>query len=179
MKAFRPDSAKLRELILYICNRCDLMPSWGRTKLAKLLYFSDFRHYRKHGRPITCAIYVCAPQGPIPDGFHDRLKELTKGGDLVEIKREIGDYSELRPTAVRPANLKDFAPEEISTVEWVINEYAGLTATELSEISHREPGWMLANPGERIPYEAALISKERPTEEELDFLRKQLALEAR
>ncbi len=176
MNEWKNDPGKLKELILYICGRCDMMPSWGRTKLAKLLYFSDFRHYRKHGRPITGADYVCAPQGPIPDGLRQRLKELTKDGDLVEIKREIGDYHELRPTAVRSSNLEVFSAIEIATVERVLDEYAHLTATQLSEASHNEPGWRLAQPGEKIPYGAALISTERPTAEEMDFLRKQVAL---
>ena len=167
--------AKFDELVVYVCSGCDMLPSWGRTKLAKLLYFSDFRHYRKHGVSITGIDYTCRPQGPVPSTFYDSLRHLVSTGAVVELEREIGDYQEKRPTAVRSADLSTFSAEEISTVDWVIREYGRLNAVQLSELSHKEPGWRLARPGESIPIETALLSSDRLTSEELDFVRKQVA----
>ncbi|MFA5885459.1 MAG: Panacea domain-containing protein [Acidimicrobiia bacterium] len=40
----------------------------------------------------------------------------------------------------------------------VLADLAHLTAKHVSDLSHAEPGWLLVDDGETIPYEAALIA---------------------
>ena len=44
---------KLRELIIYISDKCIDDETFGAVKLNKILYLSDFDHYAKYGIPIT------------------------------------------------------------------------------------------------------------------------------
>ena len=57
----------------------------------------------------------------------------------------------------RPADLSVFTSEEIATIDQVLTDLEGLTATQVSDLSHEEPGWRLVADGETIPYEAALV----------------------
>ena len=45
----------------------------GITKLNKLLYYSDFEHYRLYGRPIIGDEYVKMGQGPVPERAYEHL----------------------------------------------------------------------------------------------------------
>ena len=53
---FKP--RKMREVILYLLNKCGSMT---KEKLCGLLYFCDFDHYEKHQKSITGATYIKKP----------------------------------------------------------------------------------------------------------------------
>ncbi len=49
---------KLKELILYICEKCKDDPSFDYEKLKRILYLADFRFYGETGRSITGTQYI-------------------------------------------------------------------------------------------------------------------------
>ncbi len=67
------DEAKLVELILYIADKCENDPHFGKTKLNKILFFSDMLYYGFFGNAITGversyperldAARICPPYG--------------------------------------------------------------------------------------------------------------------
>ena len=65
------------------------------------------------------------------------------------------------------ADLTGFNGEEIAMVDSVISLFWGLSARQVSEISHEFDGWKLAEYKETIPYDMALLSDREPTEEDL------------
>lgn len=168
-RKFQP--AKFDELIVYLSERCDMQPSWGRTKLFKLLYFCDFTAYRELNSAITWATYSKMPNGPVPKEGYPALERLKKSRRLDEITRDIGDYREFRPVALDKAKVDSFTPSEVSVIERTLSDFGGLNATQLSEISHNEQGWRFAHPNEVIPYFTALRSVREPTAEEIDYVR--------
>jgi hypothetical protein len=56
MAAF--DRERFEGLILYIAHRRRDDVRFGRTKLAKVLFFSDFSVYQDQGEPLTGATYI-------------------------------------------------------------------------------------------------------------------------
>ena len=58
---------KLRELILYICRASESDEAFGKVKLNKLLFFSDFSAYVDLGQSITRQDYKKLKQGPVPN----------------------------------------------------------------------------------------------------------------
>jgi len=157
----RYDEPKLRELMLYVAQQLEADRAGGATKLNKVLYFADFAHVRRTGRPITGAEYQKLPQGPAPRRLLPVRKGLVDAGD-AEIRAEsyLG-YEQHRLIAKRPPDLSLFSPEELDSVDRVLEDLAHLTAAQVSALSHAEPGWLLVDDGERIPYEAALIAPEQ------------------
>ncbi|MDZ7674543.1 MAG: hypothetical protein U5K30_05690 [Acidimicrobiales bacterium] len=50
-----------------------------------------------------------------------------------------------------------FTEDELATVDDVLVQLGGLTAAQVSELSHQEPGWQLTEDGEIIPYSTAFL----------------------
>src|SRR5215510_5956153 len=68
---------KLMQLIVFFAHHEAVKPL-GKTKLFKLLYFTDVTHMRTVGEPITGAEYLKYPNGPVPVQGDFALKELQK-----------------------------------------------------------------------------------------------------
>ena len=66
MGLFIYDEAKFTELLLHVADRLRNDRAGGATKLNKVLYFADFAHVRRHGRPISGAEYQKLAHGPAP-----------------------------------------------------------------------------------------------------------------
>lgn len=57
---------RFRELIVYIASKSIDDPSFGATKLNKILYYSDFKAFERFGVPLTGAPYFRLKNGPAP-----------------------------------------------------------------------------------------------------------------
>ncbi len=157
---------RVRELILFIAEKLKNDPHFGRTKLAKIMFFSDFASYRKHGRPVSGSKYIRLDRGPVPNDYNSIMQEMERNGLLETNSREVHKYVQKRPVAKRKADLNGFSAQDIEVVEQTINELDKMNATELS---HRTHGiaWRLSEGQHYIPYEYALYSDEPLTDEEL------------
>lgn len=156
---------RLRELILYIAEKLEDDPNFGRTKLAKIIYFSDMESYRMHRRPVSGSAFVRMAYGPLPKNFLNTLDELKEEGRIDEIEREYFDYTQKR-IVVRSGKSGDmFSEAELGVVDGIIQKFRDWNAVGLSERSHGV-AWRLTEEGNPIPYEYALYSDEPLTEEE-------------
>lgn len=175
-----PDDEKLRELILYISWMCEDDPTFGATKLNKILFFSDFRAYRLLGHSITGQEYQALEQGPAPRKLLPLRDALKREGALVIRERDFYDRRQSQTIALRSPDLSKFTPQELAIVQRVIDEWRGRTASEMSRASHEFVGWQLADAGETIPYPTALFEDHEPTRGELEFAAglEQMALDA-
>lgn len=161
------DDQKMAELILYISDKSQLDPPYGAVKLNKILFYADFLHYAKHGKPITGQEYMKLNQGPAPRRLLPVRSRLIAGGELIVRKVPYGTKRQERPIALRAADLTGFNGEEIAIVDSVITLFWGMSARRVSDISHEFVGWKSAEYKETIPYDMALISDYEPTDEDL------------
>lgn len=149
---------KLTELVLYIATQTQGDRAAGATKLNKYLYFADFSAVRRLGRPITGADYQKLRFGPAPRRLAPVREQLLRLGDarLEERVDALGYvHHELIPLRQPRTNL--FTADELSLVDQVIDALRESSASEVSELSHREAGWQLVDEGESIPYELAFV----------------------
>ena len=160
------DADKLRELVLHISRQSEGDPCFGAIKLNKILFYADFLAYRNFGRPITGAEYQKLEHGPAPRQLKPLCDRMKREGALAVRKAEFGGYMQHRTLALREPILGKFTAEEIALVDSVIQQLWGQNASEVSERSHRFPGWQLAKLGETIPYSVALLTYRDPTEKE-------------
>ena len=156
---------RLRELILYIAEKLKDDPNFGRTKLAKVIYFSDFRSYTMHGRPVSGSRYIRLPHGPVPNDYNSIMIEMETNGLVETISSDVHNYVQKRPVALRKADLSSFSAQEIDVVNQVIDELIHLNASEPSNRTHGI-AWRLSEGQHYIPYEYALYSDEPLTEDE-------------
>lgn len=146
------------ELVLYVAKKCEGDPTFGAVKLNKILYYCDFFAYRQLGMPITGAEYQALRLGPAPRRLLPVQRRIEQNGDGILRETEYGIHTQKRLIALRDADLTGFSGPEIGLVDTVIDVLKGHSAGDVTEVSHFEPGWQLAEEGETIPYEAAFVS---------------------
>ena len=151
------DKQKFKELVLYITEKCETDPSFGVTKLNKLLYYCDFMAYVELGKAVTGAGYQRREFGPAPKVLLPLRSEMASEGSLYIREVSKYGYQQKRPMALRSADLAAFSGEEIALIDTIIDACWDMDASQISEMSHRDIGWQLAQDGETIPYETAFI----------------------
>jgi len=171
LKRFEFDAEKFKELIVYIAAASRDDPTFGAVKLNKILYYTDFAAYRRFGQPITGATYFKLREGPAPRELLVTRDELIEQGRLRIEEQPYFGYMQKRlvPSEDSEPAPEFLSPEEQKLVEEIIAFFRGKTAREVSDYSHREPGWIIAEDRADIPYESAWLSAEpvdQETEEE-------------
>lgn len=150
-------TTKFKELILYIAQKQQDDQTFGRVKLAKLLFFADFEAYGRLGEAISGASYQKLEQGPAARQYKPVSYEMYGDGDIRE---EVGDsfgHTQMKLVPLREARVSVFTDEELAIIDQIVEEHRGMSAAEISEKSHRLMGWRVARLHERIPYEAVFI----------------------
>jgi hypothetical protein len=160
MRHFTENREKLKELILYVSEKCGDDPRYGATKLNKILFFSDFFAYAKYGEPITGAEYMRESYGPIPKRLLPARQELVSEGALAIQESQVSHTAtQKRPVSLRAANLALFTGQQIALVDWVIEQLRGANASSVSKHTHKYAMWQAASNGETIPYETVFVSE--------------------
>jgi len=122
-----------------------------KTKLNKLLFYADFVNFYHYGRSISGFKYLHLPYGPVPNGYEETLNGLKTEG-IIEILAS--GSSELIGNGTNKVNT-GLTPEEIETLDWVAATYGKMSASQLTELSHRERAYRDTKTGEEIAYEYA------------------------
>lgn len=153
------DETRFRELMLYLAYRCQDAVYFGSTKLCKLLYYSDYTAFARTGAPITGADYIRQPHGPMPREFYRQRDGLIEAGLARMEMRVVFHHDQERLVPLVDGSYFDdkFSDPELDAIEWTLDKMAGMTASEASDYSHGEVGWIIAEDGDTIPYEAAYI----------------------
>lgn len=129
-----------------------------KTKLNKLLFYADFINYHSYGHSISGSRYVHLPYGPVPDGYEETLDTLNHYGVIDVLKQNSADLVR------RGDNKADqfLTSEERATLDWVLTKYGSMSASQLTEISHREKAYKNTKTGEEIAYEYAKFFENLP-----------------
>jgi uncharacterized phage-associated protein len=156
-----PD-ARLRELILYIAEKCGTDPEFSATRVNKIFFYADFLSFARTGTPITGAAYQALEHGPVPKRLLPVRKRMVDSGELEIRKVRKYTYSRHQYVALRSAKLDEFfKPSDIALVDEIIEAFRGTSAQTISRFSHHRL-WRIArgpsNVDGPIPYEAMYIS---------------------
>jgi uncharacterized phage-associated protein len=146
---------KMAAMVSFIAERTtDLY----KTKLNKLLFYGDFVNFYLHGNSISGSRYVHLPYGPVPDGYEDTLETLNHYGIVDVTKKEGSDL--ITPGDRLAGDLLN--ADEKRALGWVMETYGSLSASQLTEISHREKAYKSTRTGEEIAYEYAKFMAKLP-----------------
>jgi hypothetical protein len=162
------DATKFKELMLYAAVKSAEDPTFGATKLNKILFFSDFLHYGLAGSSITGATYKRKANGPVATQLPAMAREieLTHHGHFVV--RPYFNLKQRRLVPDRSANPLIFLDEERDLIDDVITNLEGSNAADVSNLSHiRSRAWQVAEEGEVIPYNAVFLSTRKATPSDL------------
>ena len=165
---------RLKEIIIYISSKCQDDPTFGATKLNKILYFSDFTSFSECGEPVTGVEYMRLGQGPVPKHLIPVSEHMKAKHEIFIETREYFGHEQLRVIPMREANIDIFKPRDIAIVDEVIRLLWGETADRVSRMSHGI-AWKMFQDKQSIPYEAAYLSNASPTQEDIDWAEELIA----
>lgn len=112
---------------------------------------------RTYGVSITGAAYQKLPQGPAPRQLVPVRQRLIAGGAArLEITQYLG-MPQHRLIPLRAPKADSLSQQERDTVDDVIGALWGKSATQVSELSHRELGWIMVGEYEDTPLSTAYL----------------------
>ena len=145
---------KFREVLLYLLERIGAKPNVGETVIYKLLYFIDFDYYEKYEEQLIGATYQKNHYGPTPLEFHEIVATMIEEDELEKHSREYHGYPQKRYLPLREPDLSVLNGREIEVINDVISRASDMSATRISEYSHGDIPWLVAEDGDIIQYEA-------------------------
>lgn len=158
----RFNKKKMKELILFVSSLNKDSPAFGSTALNKMLFYSDVFAFLLHGKSITGASYVKEKYGPVPKELMEVRRELLRESALEIQEVERSGKIQRRPVSLRGTNERVFSQSEITIIRDVITQLQNQSAISVSEISHKEFPWLVANEGEEIPYSSFFLRRVNP-----------------
>lgn len=127
-----------------------------KTKLAKLVYFSDFAWYYHNGKSMTNAMYRRIPKGPVADDYFRAIDELYEEQAIaIEPK---GPALMISAVEVVSSNL--LSSDELSMVGNICEKWKGFSTDSIVEFTHNQNPWKNSAAGTMIPYEMILSEQE-------------------
>jgi len=142
---------KLFSAILLFCSDDRVFT----TKLNKLLFYSDFSHFKNHGFGITGLKYIAIAHGPAPEQWDFYFGELVREGMLGVEEVTFKDGSGYRYWSIAEPDLSIFPKEELATLFRIKEYFKDYTATQIKERSHEESAYTDNADKEEISYEYA------------------------
>lgn len=144
---------KLREVLLYVLDKVGAKPNVGETVLYKFLYFIDFDYYEKHGKSITGLTYVRNHYGPTPTrAFVDVIKQMQADDELEIISTKYFYNTQKKYLPTKKADLHALSAMELAHIDYELSRLGDKSASELSDLSHKDTPWIVAQPGTQIKY---------------------------
>lgn len=147
---------KFRQVLLYILKKVGGKPNVGMTVLYKLLYFIDFDYYEKYEDQLMGLVYLKNHRGPTPLLFGNLISDMEKSGQVEIIKSKFYQYPQTK-YLVNPEVEPDLSVlngKEQEHIDWELQRLSDLTATQLSNLSHKDVPWVSAENGKPLDYES-------------------------
>ncbi len=156
----KPALGRITQMVLFFAGR--LQP-W-KTQLNKLLFYTDFLMFKENGMSISGLRYRAIQNGPVPCNYDSLFEYLVNRRRIAISKIAFSPFQvgeQFQPATGLEHDIFIFSQEEQLVMERVASHFEGLNATQISELSHREEGWIENHERhELIPYSYAFRLKE-------------------
>ncbi|OLS39194.1 type II TA system antitoxin MqsA family protein [Bacillus sp. MRMR6] len=141
---------KLINMILYFTQN-----GVPKTKLMKLLFYTDFLNYKRNLLSMSGTPYVRLPYGPVPKD-HDLLLSSIAKNDLIEIEYDFyNEYTFINIKSKQDFDDTLFERDEIKIMQSVKEHFKNYGSGAISDFSHEEEGWKNTEDREIISYDYA------------------------
>ena len=147
------DYEKLCAMVLFFANKnTELL----KTKLMKLLNYSDMIFYKENGISISGLKYAHLPYGPVPDHFDmilgkmaaDHIAHIDVFYDGVYEKHQVVPECDTPEGAL--------SETELEVLNRIYEKFKNFGSVEISDYSHKEKGYNATKTGETISYAYAM-----------------------
>jgi len=128
-----------------------------KSKLAKLVYLSDFIWYFLNLSPMSGMAYRKLAYGPVSDLYFRAIDELEENGTII---REPKGKAFLYFLVEKEAPTNRLSPDEVNLIEKIGDTWRSKPTDDIVNFTHEQLPWQTCKDGEVIPY--SLITKEEP-----------------
>lgn len=143
------DYEKVCAMVLFFAHRsAELL----KTKLMKLLNYSDMIYYKENGISMSGLKYTHLPYGPVPENFDMLLGKMTADHIAhIEVVYENGyEKHQVIPERDTPEGV--LSEEELDVLERIYIKFKDFGSVDISNYSHQEKGYVSTKQGEIISY---------------------------
>lgn len=142
---------KFINMILYFTTNGVL-----KTKLMKLLWYSDFLYFKRQTVSITGATYVKYPYGPVPKD-HDIALAHLQHMNVIEVDELTNDegWTMMMIKASEPFDSTIFSDDELETMLEIEAHFRDYGSRKISDYAHNEKGWLETEEKQPISYRYA------------------------
>lgn len=143
------DYEKFCAMVLFFAHRSSELL---KTKLMKLLNYSDMIFYKENGTSISGLKYAHLPYGPVPDNFDRLLGKMAEDGIAhIEVFYD-GSYEKHQVIPDRSFPEGTLSESEMAVVERIYEKFKNFGSADISDYSHKEKGYSATKNGEIISY---------------------------
>ena len=133
-----PDVNKIAQIIYYFTQKNELF----RTKLNKLLFYTDFIMFSRTGHSMTGICYRAIQKGPVPSAYQILYAKLCEDGLISTKSIPIGDEAFDAIVGELKFDEHTFSNLEIKVLEEISDRFLKIKTKDLVEISHNESAWI-------------------------------------
>ncbi|MDD5639245.1 MAG: DUF4065 domain-containing protein [Candidatus Pacebacteria bacterium] len=161
---------KFRQILLYVLKKVGGKPNVGMTVLYKLLYFIDFDYYEKYENQLMGLVYLKNHHGPTPRLFENLIGDMTQKGDVEVVKSKFYQYPQTKylVNPVIEPDLSILNGREKEHIDWELQRLSDLTASQLTDLSHKDVPWISAENGKPLDYESVFYRTSETSVREYD-----------
>lgn len=153
------DIEKFKQMYFYILSKFNER-GIPKTKLAKLLYLCDFRHFYETLEPMSGVLYKCKKYGPLADPFSELTDELHETGE-IRVDYLTGGTNMI---CIKSTSFKQdyylLSKQEKKEIDEICQLWKNISTNEIVNFTHSQKPWMACRENEVIPY--SLILQEEP-----------------
>jgi uncharacterized phage-associated protein len=133
-----PNLEKLTEMVVYFSEQIQPV----KTKMNKLLFYSDFTMFKQSCFSISGARYKAINLGPVPNNYQSIFEYLANNKiiDIITTEYPNGYIGE-QFKANRTFKAELFSEKELEVLNKVVTAFKQTRANEIVEISHLEEAW--------------------------------------
>jgi transcriptional regulator with XRE-family HTH domain len=155
-----PDTKKYQQMMLAFIRLATASKHFiKKTKLAKLLYVTDFSWYYLHRKSMSGVSYKRFAFGPVAEDYLRLLEEMEQAGIITikQIYRDDYHMYEIEETrGSRKKKLTALTTIEMSHIEKMWTAWAGASTAEIVQFTEAQRPYQNALEGGTIAYEDIL-----------------------
>ena len=107
----------------------------GKTKLLKLLFFLDFRHFKQTGKSVTGLEYFAWEMGPVPKDLFEEFNNMKPDlNEAIRILSHEGGFQEIKPK--KQFDDEYYSEKEKRLLEEISFMFRDAKADDMVEVTH-------------------------------------------
>ncbi len=113
-----------------------------KTKLNKLLFYSDFQNYQRYGYSMSGITYQAIQYGPVPYRYDKLYVKLSEIGKLSIEEKEYGEGifgDDIK--SIENFDRELFEDSEFEILSCIVNSLGKMTTKQIVDKSHNELAW--------------------------------------